>query len=185
MKLPKNSKLFVTIFLCIVWSMSVSARTYYVSSSYAGSTSNGDLTTPWKNLSSVQNNFSIIQPGDSIAFKKGDIFYGTLSILKSGLQNFPIVFTSYGSGNKPQFSGTGSKISSLFYLYNKSFIVFNDLDIMDNSISATDRSIPSKIQIGYYFDGISTNNIVKNCKISLVGVGLYHSRNRISEIFIC
>jgi hypothetical protein len=177
MKLSKILKISVSIFFLVNVSLTVFARTYYVSSTYTGTTSNGNLSTPWKNMATVQNNFSLIQPGDTIAFKKGDIFPGTLSISKSGLQNLPIVIGSYGSGNKPQFVGTGSTISSLFYLYNKSFIVFNDLEIADNSISTTDRSIPSKIQLGFYFDGTSTNNIIKNCKISLVGVGLYLSNN--------
>ena len=35
---------------------------YYVDSSYTGSTSNGGINTPWKSLSNVNSNMSLLQP---------------------------------------------------------------------------------------------------------------------------
>jgi len=148
--------------------------TYYVSSSYTGGTSNGSLSTPWKSLSQVQSSMSAFQPGDSILFKCGDTFSGTLTVNKSGTALAPIKFGSYGSGNKPKFIGTGAQISHLFYMYNRSYIIFDNLWITDTSISPTDRTVQSKIQRAFTFDGtINSYNTISNCKIELVGVGAY------------
>ena len=160
-------------FLFIFLSFGSFARVYYLSSSYAGVISNGSLSTPWKSLSDVQSNQNNFLPGDTISFKKGDVFSGTLTINKSGILSNPIVYNSYGIGAKPKFTGTGSAISYLFYLYNKNFIVFDGFEITDPSISLTDRSIQSKIQRAFGFDGTSNNNTIKNCTISLVGIGTY------------
>ncbi len=166
------TKAVLSIFL-ILFGLHSMARVYYVSSSYAGTTSNGNFTTPWKSLSNVQSNMSIFLPGDSISFKSGDDFTGTLSISKSGVAGNPITFNSYGIGNKPRFIGTGSTITYLIYLYNRNYIVFDGLEITDPSISLTDRTQISKIQRVFGFDGTSSFNTIKNCTISLVGIGTY------------
>lgn len=152
---------------------SLSARTFYVSSSYTGSTSNGALSTPWKSLANVQSNMSLIMPGDTVAFKCGDVFTGTLTISRSGTAAAPITFSAYGTGNLPKFTGTGAVIENLIYTYGRSYLTFNRIEISDTSLSPTDRTQPSKIRRAFNFDGPSTNNIIKNCKISLVGVGAY------------
>lgn len=146
--------------------------TYYVSSSYTGSVSNGSQSTPWKTLSQVQNAMSSFLPGDLILFKCGDTFNGTLAINKSGLSGNPIKFGSYGSGSKPKFSGTGSKIAKLFDLYNRSYIIFENLWIIDEGISATDRTIESRIQRGWVLNN-SNNIIIRSCNLDRVGVGIY------------
>ncbi len=164
----------ILIFAVLILINSVSfARIYYVSSSYTGATSNGNFTTPWKSLNDVQSNQGVLLPGDVISFKCDDVFSGTLNITKSGTNGFPITFNSYGTGSKPKFTGTGNTISYLFYLYNKNYIVFDGLEIIDPTISSTDRNILSKIQRAFGFDGTSSYNTIRNCKISLVGVGAY------------
>ncbi len=159
--------------LLIFFALTSFSRSFYVSSSYTGSTSNGNFSTPWKSLANVQSNMSAFNPGDTISFKCGDYFSGTLNLSKSGLVNNAITFNSYGLGDKPKFIGTGSTISYLFYLYNKNYIVFDGLEITDTSISSIDRTQISKVQRAFGFDGTSNNNTIKNCKISLVGVGAY------------
>ncbi len=149
------------------------ARVYYVSSSFLGATSNGNLSTPWKSLSVVQSNMSLINPGDTVSFKCGDSFAGTLTLSRSGTNTAPIVFNSYGSGNKPIFSGTGSTISYLIYLYNRNYITFDGFEITDPGLSLTDRWQSSRIQRAFGFDGTSTGNKIINCTISLVGIGAY------------
>lgn len=150
--------------------------TYYVSSSYTGGTSNGQESTPWKTLSAVSSNMSSFAAGDQILFKKGDTFTGTLTITKSGTAGNPIKFGAYGDGDNPKFTGTGSQITSLFNMFNRSYITFENLWITDPSISPTDRTIQSKIQRGFVIDGTAgaaTNVIIKDCKLELVGVGVY------------
>ncbi len=79
----------------------------YVSSS--GSDTNNGLTesTPWRTLDKVNAEFSNLNPGTEILLKKGDSFYGTLVITKSGTSgsNSPFVFGTYGDGNDPIIHG--------------------------------------------------------------------------------
>jgi hypothetical protein len=173
MKTTHATRMVWLIAALITLNTSLSARTFYVSSSYTGATSNGALSTPWKSLANVQSNMSLLMPGDTVAFKSGDVFTGTLTISRSGTASAPITFTAYGTGSLPKFTGTGAVVENLIYTYGRSYLTFNRIEISDTSLSPTDRTQPSRIRRAFNFDGPSTNNIIKNCKISLVGVGAY------------
>ena len=68
----------------------LTAKNYYVSSS--GSNSNGGtITAPWQTIAKV--NATTFETGDSILFKGGDSFKGTLRPKQNGL-----TFASYGIG---------------------------------------------------------------------------------------
>lgn len=163
-------------------------RNYYVSSSYTGTTSNGYEATPWKSLADVQANLSIINPGDQIVFKRGDTFAGTLSINKSGNVYDPIRFGNYGDAQDPlpKFTGTGAVISSLFSMYNQSYIEFNGLHITDPSISPTDRTIVANIQRAFVIDGPTGGHItIESCDIDLVGTAAYVTKAGFNKISFC
>ena len=86
------------------------ASTYYISSS-SGSDNNTPTqaqnpATPWKTLDKVGLSWSLINPGDSILFKRGDTFIGTLKVTKSGTPGHPITIGAYGGGTeKPVIDG--------------------------------------------------------------------------------
>jgi hypothetical protein len=61
--------------------------------------------TPWKSIEKLNSIFPLLQPGDQVLFKSGDVFYGEIRITRSGTSGSPIVFGSYGSGNKPLITG--------------------------------------------------------------------------------
>ncbi|WP_106568719.1 Ig-like domain-containing protein [Cecembia rubra] len=61
--------------------------------------------TPWKSIEKLNSVFPMLQPGDQVLFKSGDVFYGEIRITRSGTSGAPIVFGSYGSGNKPLITG--------------------------------------------------------------------------------
>ena len=164
-----NKHIAVLMITLITLSSSVFSRNFYVSSSYQGTTSNGSLTTPWKSLANVQSNFSLIQAGDSVLFKRGDSFSGTL-ILQS---KTGIVFSAYGTGNNPLFWGTGSTVASLFSARGSSNIQFLNWDISDTTISATDRTVQAKIQVVFKLELSSSNITVRNCKMDRMGYGVY------------
>ncbi len=56
--------------------------------------------TPWKTLSKLNSFFLSMAPGDSILFKRGDIFDGFIVLTHSSIS-----FGAYGSGSKPVISG--------------------------------------------------------------------------------
>lgn len=64
-----------------------------------------NINTPWKSINKLNSMFSSFMAGDSILFKKGDIFDGAITISKSGSAFAPIVFSAYGQGNTPVISG--------------------------------------------------------------------------------
>ncbi|MEP7251247.1 MAG: right-handed parallel beta-helix repeat-containing protein [Ginsengibacter sp.] len=85
------------------------SKSYYFSSSSGDDSRSADYaqksSTPWKSLSKLNSIFSILEGGDSVLLKRGDIFYGSIIATKSGVPNVPIVIASYGSGSLPVVSG--------------------------------------------------------------------------------
>lgn len=84
--------------------LNVNATNKYVSSS-GNDNNDGSIDNPYKTLAKVNMIFSTLNAGDSILFKRGEIFYGTLTINKSGTVSNPIVIGAYGTGTKPIFTG--------------------------------------------------------------------------------
>ncbi|MFZ1928247.1 MAG: hypothetical protein WAU50_03870 [Candidatus Sulfotelmatobacter sp.] len=80
------------------------ATTYYVSSS-TGNDANAatSAATPWKTIAHV--NGQTFQPGDSILFKRGDVWNESLAPGSSGSLGNPIKFDAYGSGAAPNLTG--------------------------------------------------------------------------------
>jgi parallel beta-helix repeat protein len=101
-----NKLLLLIALFCI---NTVKSSNYYFSSntgndSYSSIEAQNSLT-PWKTLSKLNLFMVNLQAGDSILFKRGDIFYGSLIITKSGSASNPIIFSAYGTGVKPILSG--------------------------------------------------------------------------------
>jgi len=148
----------------------VNATNFYVDAGHPG-TNSGTLSNPWTSISSI--NQSSINAGDSLLFRAGDTFTGTFTFTRSGSSGNPIVISRYGTGENPTFTGTGSTITGLFVLSNRSWIVFDRLTITDPSIDLNDSSEVSKIQRGFIFQSGTTNCTIQNCFIELCGVAAY------------
>ncbi len=95
----------VFLIFFLFFSGAAAAKNYYVSAS--GNNSNTGLTSsaPWQTIAKVNSSFSSIAAGDSILFRRGDVFYGALVVGKSGSSGKPIVISAYGTGERPVFSG--------------------------------------------------------------------------------
>lgn len=61
--------------------------------------------TPWKTIDKLNTILSSIQAGDSILFKRGEVFYGGVKLFNLNTGLTPIVFSSYGDGTQPVISG--------------------------------------------------------------------------------
>jgi len=109
----------------------------YATNYYFSSISGDDLrtstqaqssSTPWKTLIKLNSFFSNLQPGDSVLFKRGETFYGSITINKSGSTGLPVVFGAYGKGIKPvitslvTFTNWVSKGNGIWESYNSSSI---------------------------------------------------------------
>ncbi|MBC7508578.1 MAG: hypothetical protein H7320_07490, partial [Ferruginibacter sp.] len=93
------------LFLLILNTTISQAKNYYISAK--GTDANTGLTpaTAWQTISKLNASFGLIAAGDSILFKCGETFYGSVIVGKSGTTGLPIVFSSYGTGAKPVITG--------------------------------------------------------------------------------
>ncbi len=82
------------IFIC----NTIHAKSYYISAAGSDVNSGTSPASPWQTISKV-NSFTFA-PNDSILFKRGNIFYG--SIIVSGAN---LSFGAYGIGAKPIITG--------------------------------------------------------------------------------
>ena len=80
------------------------AAVYFVDAS-AGSDENSGLsiTEAWKTLEKV--NAVSLNPGDTVLFKRGEVWTGTMIISDSGIEGSPITVAAYGDGPAPVIDG--------------------------------------------------------------------------------
>ncbi len=94
---------FVIVAIFSMASTSWSA-TYYVDATNGDNGNHGlSETKAWKTIKKV--NISNFNPGDSILFKRGEIWKEMLTVPDAGQSGNPIIFGAYGSGNKPIITG--------------------------------------------------------------------------------
>ncbi|HEX6430384.1 MAG TPA: hypothetical protein VF008_21980, partial [Niastella sp.] len=101
----KALKVLITCILAsffLLATLPAAALNYYVDPSSSGSNS-GTATDPWRSLNDIPITINYFLPGDTVFFKRGQQYWGTLSINSTGSYGAPIVFMPYGSGNAPLF----------------------------------------------------------------------------------
>ncbi|QJB38489.1 right-handed parallel beta-helix repeat-containing protein [Chitinophaga oryzae] len=104
----------------------VTTTRYYVDTN-GSDTSNGlSPATAWKTLSKV--NSVTFKPGDSILFKRGGAWTGTLVIKSSGTADAKITFSAYGSGDKPRITGNNATLSAVL-IQDARYLTFENFDI--------------------------------------------------------
>jgi len=99
-------KTVFTLILILITTFSFAVN-YYVDATNGNDNNNG--TTPekaWQSIGKV--NGATLLPGDSVLFKRGEIFRGNL-IPRSGSELGSITYCDYGSGNKPKILGSIQK----------------------------------------------------------------------------
>ena len=105
----KIRKAFILLGISLLFSVNTWGRNFYFSTSSGDDsrsmTQAQNATTPWKTISKLNSFFSSLLPGDSILFKRGEVFYGSIIVTKSGTTTQPIVIGAYGTGVKPVISG--------------------------------------------------------------------------------
>ncbi len=112
MRKVKSSKLSINIFFLIIFGSfhNIYATNYFISSSEGSDGNEGTKAEqPIKTLAKL-NQLSL-QGGDTIFFKCGDIFRGSIVIAAGGKPGSDLVYTSYGEGPAPVLSGA-EKIDS-------------------------------------------------------------------------
>lgn len=111
--------LFGILFLT---SFHLHSTTFYFSSS-SGSDDHTveqakNMATPWQTLDKLNAIMSILQPGDQILLKRGDVFSGTIFIQTSGALGNPITLGAYGQGTTKPILDSRLKLTNWQYLGN-------------------------------------------------------------------
>ena len=104
----RNRYRFVFLSILFIANTVLANNYYFSSSSGSDSYTNAqaqNAATPWKTLTKLNTILANLQPSDTIFFKRGDVFKGSIKITQSGVVGNPIVFSAYGSGDKPIISG--------------------------------------------------------------------------------
>lgn len=94
---PDLMKIRLTYLLLAISNLTF-GKVYYISNNGSDGAIGTSISTPWQTIAKVNTSFKFIKPGDTIAFKGGETFYGSLVIGNSGTAANPIVITSYGNG---------------------------------------------------------------------------------------
>lgn len=106
-------KFFFLILIMFTCSIGAMAKCYYVSNT--GNDSNNGLTPDRPFLTLQKINSLKIEPGDSILFRRNNVFLGTLFISHSGTESMPVFIGAYGNGDAPVF--TGARVLDNFQKY--------------------------------------------------------------------
>lgn len=95
------------IFFLFLLAMSpfVAAIDYFVSNTGNDGNVGTSEGSAWATIARANSALSDLKPGDRLLFKRGDVFYGTIKILKSGVTGSPITIGAYGTGDKPVITG--------------------------------------------------------------------------------
>ena len=114
--------------------------TYYISVS--GCDSNDGLTpeTPWKTIQKLN---SSVKCGDTICFKRGDIFFGQVRAPKGNTSTMPTTYTSYGEGTKPIISEYKTARHNVWEAYGDGIwrIDLTNTNNIDGNVSELDTNV--------------------------------------------
>ncbi len=172
-KLSSHSLHQLFVFLFLLTSLCASSKNYYVDPLSQTPQGVGSIESPWTTLDQVTLATAQLLPGDTVFFKRSRTYVGKLNIMASGTLSVPIVFTSYGSGDMPEFDNT---LTHIIKMSNRQYIIIDGFKIIDRTVDATNHAVLAHTTYAIVIEN-SPNCIIKNCDISLVGIGISVSGN--------
>lgn len=107
MKLSAGSLLccgLLLLYLTATSTASLAQTTYYIAATGNDANTGRSAGSPFRSLGKV--NSLTLMPGDTVLFRRGDTFRGSLVIRRSGSASRPITFDAYGHGPKPILAGS-------------------------------------------------------------------------------
>jgi len=123
----KFTSFLISIFLISFFTSNLShSAIYYISNSGNDSAAGTSTVTAWATISKVNSKMSTFIAGDQILFRKGDTFFGQITMTKSGTAGNEIIFGSYGTGQLPIITGAKSPQSWIVHSGNIYKTTFTD-----------------------------------------------------------
>lgn len=165
--------LAITLLLCALPLVSVSAKStvgtsYYVDSVGGNDTNSGiSEAQAWKSLEKVNN--TTFMPGDKILFKSGGSWTGQLMPQGSGQEGAPICIDKYGGEKLPLINGNtsiteGGLCGATIVLYNQEYWEIRNLEI--TNIIKGDATVTGEAVWVIAKDfGQADHFVIENCNI--------------------
>ena len=108
----KQSVFFLLLNSILLLASDARSATYYLSSASGNDLHSGtEPDSAWQSISRL--NQQILFAGDSVLFKSGETFYGSVNLVASGNSLNPIYFGKYSAGPLPEITGF-KKLSNWF-----------------------------------------------------------------------
>ncbi len=107
--------IFLTVGLMMLPVGIASARTFFLNAVNGNDGNTGiGAETAWKSLSRANSAFAArtVQAGDTVAFRRGDTFTGSLTLDTSGKTGRPLVIGAYGTGPAPVIDASTTTAAS-------------------------------------------------------------------------
>ena len=92
----------IILFLLCLSPFALFANNYYFAAS-GNDGGSGTISSPYASLAKASS--LVLNPGDSVLFKRGDVFLGKLYITRSGNSASSVIYSSYGTGSAPVITG--------------------------------------------------------------------------------
>jgi len=154
---------------CIVTDAAALQTNYYLSSG-GNDTAPGTKERPWKSLSKLEG--LELKPGDSVMFKRGSEFVGSVSIDTSGEPGKSVSFRAYGMGELPRFSNPDYENNSgRVFDVTGSYIVFEKLLFTDCATRFKGQRRAHSLGAIFLNEG-THHNIVRDCEFTNMPVGV-------------
>ena len=152
------------IALCVATLLPTSpawSTVYFIDSQNGADAGDGTTTnTAWRTLGKV--NATPLAAGDSVLFKCGGAWTGSLAIANSGTSNNPITYAAYGSGSQPAIGVTN--VVDVIGVTGD-WIVLAGLHIFGNGTAGGGAAWGVRIA--------GSHVTVTNCEINSSGAGVY------------
>ncbi|SEM91484.1 hypothetical protein SAMN04488505_10734 [Chitinophaga rupis] len=124
--------------LCLFPLLSHATKYYVSSSSGSDSYTTSSAATPWRTLKKISDS-TVLNAGDTIFLKSGDVFNEPLNLKRSGNSSSHIVYTTYGGAARTVINGfytlsNGTPISSgsnIYRFYCPGLTVKTNMLVMD------------------------------------------------------
>jgi len=116
MAILRTMKRLITLIFASL-AITLNATNYYVRNGGNDGAAGTSDATAWANISKVNSEWlaGTFAPGDSILFRRGDAWYGTITVSESGTSGNQIVIGAYGTGNQPVIEGFQSPATWTLY----------------------------------------------------------------------
>jgi hypothetical protein len=155
--------LLVPLFIFFQTACSDNNSVCYYFDAIGGDDSNNGTSSgkAWKNLEKLHG--IILNPGDRVLLKRGEVFYGELEISARGIAENRIYVDAYGEGiEKPCIIGNETSLYAA-RIYNSDYITFRNIEIVNTGRVPTPYRTGLKIEASDY--GVSNHIMVDNVTI--------------------